>query len=227
MGWVMAHKSHSSKKAPVSTKTAYGSSKKYPLSTKKGPAKKTFPLLRVLVIAGVIGIALAVSGFTFAASQEQHDSFCASCHTIPETTFYQRSIAAKPVDMASDHTTHNVRCIDCHSGTGVGGRVSAEMMGAHNAIALVTHTAIQPAPLTVPIVDGNCLKCHQQVTVSDSMDNHFHYFLAKWQSLDKNAAHCVDCHSGHKTDYFGVPIEQNQDMIRTCEKCHNFAGAGG
>ena len=36
-------------------------------------------------------------------------------------------------------------------------------MGARNAFKWYTGTAVQPAVLTSPIGDGNCLKCHQDV----------------------------------------------------------------
>ena len=115
---------------------------------------------------GLAGLAvvLAAGGFTFAASQESHDSFCASCHTQPETIFFERSTSANAVDLASFHTAKETRCIDCHSGPGLFGRMQAELLGARNAAAFYTHTAVQPAKLTYPIQDANCLKCHQDVT---------------------------------------------------------------
>ena len=78
--------------------------------------------------------------------------------------FYQNSVGGQPVDLASVHTTYKTRCIDCHSGAGLNGRVQAELMGAHNALLFITHTDVQPAKLTQPIGDENCLKCHATVT---------------------------------------------------------------
>jgi nitrate/TMAO reductase-like tetraheme cytochrome c subunit len=80
------------------------------------PTKKPFHFLPVLGGIVALGVILAAGGFTFAASQETHDAFCASCHTQPESTFYQRSTAAQPMDLASYHTAQQTRCIDCHSG---------------------------------------------------------------------------------------------------------------
>jgi nitrate/TMAO reductase-like tetraheme cytochrome c subunit len=64
-----------------------------------------------------------------------HDQFCASCHTQPESIFFQRSTGALAVDLASFHTTQKTRCIDCHSGPGLFGRMQAELLGARNASA--------------------------------------------------------------------------------------------
>jgi len=49
----------------------------------------------------------------------------------------------QPVDLASAHKADNTRCIDCHSGKGVTGRIRAELLGAHNALAFYTRTAVQ------------------------------------------------------------------------------------
>jgi nitrate/TMAO reductase-like tetraheme cytochrome c subunit len=144
--------------------------------------------VKILLIACGVALLFTAGGFSFAATKETHDNFCASCHTQPESTFYQRSIAAQAVDLASIHTAKSVRCIDCHSGVGVIGRIQAEMLEAHNALAFYTGTAVQPAILTKPVGDDSCLKCHQNVTFDRSRNNHFHAFLARWQAVDPNAS---------------------------------------
>ncbi len=153
---------------------------------------------------------------------EEKDSFCSSCHTQPESTFYQRSLDAKVTDLASFHRTKDTKCIDCHSGVGVTGRVGAILLGSRNAAAYFTHTAQQPAPLTVPIADANCIKCHQQVTSGQpTMDNHFHIFLIRWQAADPNAAGCASCHTGHNTagqEQYGYLDPQQADQV--CQACH-------
>ncbi len=212
-------------------------------------SKKRFPL--ILVLAGLAGLAiiLIAGGFTFAASQEAHDAFCASCHTQPESTFYQRSTAQAPVDLASYHTTQQVNCIDCHSGQGVTGRVAAELMGARNAAKWYTGTAIQPAVLTYPIGDQNCTKCHQDVTqrgfqpkeqitvpgegggegegFGERRAGHWHTFMARWQARDPNAGTCVSCHTGHSTGstvQFG--FMDPQAVHDTCDACHRVLRRG-
>jgi len=203
--------------------------------SKSGAPAKTKPrrkrLLTVLAVCGallVLGIVLAGSGFAFAATQESQDTFCASCHTQPESTFFQRETAAQPSDLASAHTAKQTRCIDCHSGVGVTGRVGAELLGAHNALAWYTHAAVQPAKLTVPIDDANCLKCHAQVTTNRGRNNHFHYFLARWQAVDPNAATCVTCHAGHATDGdASIAFLNQQHTEAVCQACHNAVGEGG
>jgi len=169
----------------------------------------------------LIGFGIYLSGDTL----ESHDSFCASCHTQPESEFFQRTQAANAIDLASSHHTKNIRCIDCHSGPGVAGRVGAMSIGAGDLAAFILHTDTQPAPLTVPIGDENCLKCHRNVSNTQDFNQHFHAFLARWQALDPKAGTCVDCHSAHTTD--GTPQQaflSSPRVTQVCQNCHAFSG---
>jgi hypothetical protein len=190
------------------------------------PPKKRFPLIPLIAGVFALGIIAAVIGFAFAASRESNDAFCASCHTQPETTFFERSTAETRVDLASFHQSKKTHCIDCHSGPGVVGRIQAELLGAHNAFAFYTGTAIQPAQLTGKFADANCLKCHQKVTartqgMEEGGEEHWHAFLTNWQAQDPNAANCVSCHPGHSTN--GSANQNYQSIPETravCNACH-------
>ncbi|MCL4561159.1 MAG: NapC/NirT family cytochrome c [Chloroflexi bacterium] len=206
------------------------------------PRKKNRPVVPILGIGLLVAVLLAVGGFGFAASQESHDGFCASCHTQPESTFFQRSTTRTPVDLASFHTTKSTRCIDCHSGQGIIGRMTAELIGARNAFKWYTGTAVQPAVLTFAIGDQNCLKCHQNVTQQgftpieqitvpgatttregerEGRNNHWHEFLVRWQAASPTAGSCVSCHSGHTMGSAAQNGFMNaQDVESTCNACH-------
>lgn len=208
-------------------------SKRSARPVKKSPPKKVFPWPVVLIVV-LVGLLLPAGGFAFAASQEAHDTFCGSCHTQPESTYLERSTAAQAVDLASFHRGQETRCIDCHSGQGVGGRLQAELLGASNALKWFTGTAVQPAPLTRPIGDGNCLKCHQQVTqrgyvpknqtlreLGEAQNGHWHVFLSRWQAQSSSAATCVSCHGGHATDGDVKLLYLNETHTTTvCDACH-------
>jgi nitrate/TMAO reductase-like tetraheme cytochrome c subunit len=202
------------------------------------PSNK-FPVLTVVIALVALGVIFTVGGFTFAASQEQHDSFCASCHTQPESTFYQRATDAHATDMASFHTAQKVNCIDCHSGVGFTGRISAELMGARNALFWYTGTAKQPAPLSAPIADSNCTKCHADVTQRGftpkeqitlpggaragrgDRANHWHTFLSRWQAAVPGAGTCTSCHDGHSvgtTAQGGFLVDKT--VQAQCDACH-------
>ena len=205
------------------------------------PRKKRFPWLLIVVIGLVGGVALTAGGFAYAANQETNDPFCASCHSEPETTYFQRSTAKAPVDLASFHTPQKTHCIDCHAGPGLSGRVSAELKGARNAFKWYTGTAVQPAVAAAPIGDPNCLKCHRIVTLRDFTPqenitvpggrerqrdeegdaNHWHVLLAKWQAADPNAGGCVNCHPGHSTNVNVKNGMINDQVVEDeCDACH-------
>ena len=190
-----------------------------PVQPKRKVPRITWPV--VGAIAAVVFV-LVIGSFGFAATKEENNAFCASCHTQPETTYYERFQSGQVNTLSTFHNTKEVKCIDCHSGSGVGGRVSAILLGSRNAVAYLTHTAKQPAPLTVPIGDSNCLKCHTETMTRQGFDNHYHEFLARWQSVDVNAAGCVDCHSSHTTNGDQKIQFLNQTQTeQVCTACHN------
>jgi nitrate/TMAO reductase-like tetraheme cytochrome c subunit len=228
-----------SRKRSASKNTS--SSRRKSAQKKSALNKKHLRYLGILAGAIALGVVLATAGFAFAAVNETHDSFCASCHTQPESTFYQRSTDAQAVDLASFHTPQKTRCIDCHSGVGITGRMQAELLGAHNALAWYTHTAVQPAKQTVPISDANCLKCHQDVTQrgyvpknpmnlgggggEEAGTNHWHEFLSQWQAISSTAGTCTSCHSGHSTDGSAQTGFENLQTTRdVCNACHQMRG---
>jgi predicted CXXCH cytochrome family protein len=191
-------------------------------------ARRRRKVLWITVLSIIAVVALfGIGSFTFAASMEEKDSFCASCHTEPESTYYARGLQQTPTDLATFHQTKQNRCIDCHSGVGVTGRLVAMAIGARNAAAYFTKTARQPAPLLFPIGDGNCVKCHAEVTRSTDFNQHFHAYLTRWQAADPKAASCVSCHTGHAAD--GDSSLQFLNRARAeaiCQNCHQVLGGG-
>jgi predicted CXXCH cytochrome family protein len=171
--------------------------------------------------AVVVALVLAGGGLGTAAGLEEFNGFCAACHTQPESDFVARSQTAA-VDLAAKHDqAWATRCIDCHSGPGLSGRLGAMTLGARDLAAFVSGSAQQPAPLTLPIGDANCLKCHSNIPATKNFNEHFHGFLARWQALDPQAGTCVSCHTAHSTD--GDPSENFLQMERTqqvCDACH-------
>lgn len=187
---------------------------------------------RVQVVAGALIAALAVVGLIVpvgAMQFENHDSFCASCHTEGEVTFFSRATSQAATDLASFHAEKGAtRCIDCHSGPGLVGRYVALTYGASDLVSYFSGHYPQPAVQDTPLGDGNCTKCHGSVFSSQAFNNHFHAFLSKWQELDpQKAARCVDCHLSHDTanDAGAAFLNQNA-TTRICQACHAFSGPG-
>ncbi len=124
--------------------------------------------------------------------------------------------------------------------------MQAEMLGARNAFKWYTGTAIQPAVQVFPIGDGNCLKCHQQVTQrgftpqeqisvpgirarggeGEGGNNHWHVQMARWQAASSSAGTCVSCHSGHKTVGTAQTGFMDQNIQAMCNGCHQVLRGG-
>lgn len=197
---------------------------RYQRPSKRGRDGRKSGMGRLPILVAAVFFVMAGATLAYADHQESNDSFCASCHSQPESTYYQRSVAAQSVDLASTHHARATRCIDCHSGRGIEGRIGAMSVGAGDLFNWLTRRALQPAPLTVPISDGNCLKCHADVPNTREFRQHFHAFLSRWQAVDRTAATCVDCHSSHTVD--GTPnagFLQEQRVSQVCDACHRAA----
>lgn len=187
---------------------------------------------RIQIIAGSVIAAFIVLGLVIplsAMQMENHNSFCASCHTEGEVTFFNRSTAASPTDLASIHDIKGqARCIDCHTGVGIVGRYGGLMAGATDLVSYFSGHYPQPAALEQAYPDANCLKCHASVSTKQDFNNHFHVFLPKWQALDpQHAAHCVDCHASHDTkNDAGTVFLDKAATVKICQSCHATAGGG-
>jgi predicted CXXCH cytochrome family protein len=179
------------------------------------------------LVAAVVGIIAAAGGTAYAVQLENQDGFCASCHTQPETNYYQQTQVKDTSSLAALHAQKSVRCIDCHSGGGPFGRVDGLSQGARDTLVYYSGHYQSPAVTTSPLGDGSCTKCHADAMGQQTFNNHFHVFLGRWQSVDPNAAHCVDCHTSHPS---AAPAQQYLDStaVQTvCGNCHNALGAGG
>jgi predicted CXXCH cytochrome family protein len=179
----------------------------------------------VVIAAGIVLVVLAIGTGLGAAQFENRDTFCSSCHSEPERTYVDRSLAIEPTDLASYHTTRSTRCIDCHTGPGLAGRIAGLALGGRDLVRYLIGSYQQPAPLTRPITDSHCTKCHEQILNAQGFEEHFHELLPQWQALSASAATCVSCHSAHTTD--GSTMYLNNDRtMRVCQACHAFAGTG-
>lgn len=184
-----------------------------------------------LALAGLIAAVLLIIAFTagtaYALQLENRDAFCASCHTEPETQFYQQSLGKNAVTLAAFHSQKETRCIDCHSGGGLFGRSAGLSQGTQDLLSYYSGNYHRPAITTAKLGDDSCTKCHSEVFAARDFNNHFHFFLPQWQSLDANAAHCVDCHTSHSTGDPAQGYLSTQSVTTICQNCHSAVGRGG
>jgi len=183
-------------------------------------------ILFVFIIAIIGAAVFAIGGIGVALALENQDGFCASCHTQPETTYLQRASQARASDLASYHTQKQTRCIDCHSGAGVFGRVQSLEQGAHDLANYIRANYHSPAITLNPLGDAACAKCHS--TIYDRLPGagkagtgHYHFYLLQWQQADPNAAQCITCHTPHYATLESLKF-MNQGIVgQECEKCHD------
>jgi predicted CXXCH cytochrome family protein len=187
-------------------------------------SKRPAWLIPVIGILSVLAVALYITG----TKLEEHDNFCASCHTQPEVDFYARSLATTSTDLASFHTSKQVLCIQCHAGKSVYGRFMGLMAGTQDLVSFYSGHYPQPAKLEEPMPDSNCTRCHADVLAKRDFNNHFHLYLSRWRAVDpKNAATCTSCHTSHTTA--GTADQMfliNDPTIKICQSCHAVIGEG-
>ncbi|MEP7200630.1 MAG: cytochrome c3 family protein [Chloroflexota bacterium] len=181
----------------------------------------------VLAALAVLGLVfLAGGGAAYALSLEEHNDFCASCHTQPEVDYFNRTLKQPPSDLASAHVAKNVRCIDCHSGPPPNGRLGGLMRGARDYLAFVSDNYHKPAVTTQPLSDSNCIACHTKIFDDKSLRNHYHFYLPDWQrKLGSEAANCITCHNSHTTaNGHVIKFQVDTRVNPICSACHMFEG---
>lgn len=196
---------------------------------RKASHKMRRPIGRRGIIAlSVLGalVVLGTSAMVTGTQMEEHNSFCAACHTQDESKFYQQSLAPA-IDLASFHEAKGVAlCMYCHSGPGALGRVVGLVAGTSDLISYLSGHYPQPAVQEDPLGDGNCLKCHANVTQNQDINNHFHALLSQWQAIaPSSAATCVSCHNGHNINGDAqITFLNKNDTLAVCQQCHETVG---
>ncbi len=164
------------------------------------PAKRPRSRRLLLVLVGILTLIGLLSIGTISSLEEQ-DRFCASCHMVPERTYYNRAQFALagviPLeDLASAHYVipssqqdpRDFRCIDCHRGNeGVIHRGTAITLGARDAAIYLLgqpDQAIEKTHIEVPqLLTDSCIKCHADSLLVVGFQNHFHNKLPAAQKL--------------------------------------------
>lgn len=197
----------------------------------KPPKKKKRVIPKWLIVSGaviaVVALITMIGGTAYALHIEENDGFCASCHTQPETTYFNQSTAAPPSSLAAFHAQiprASVRCIDCHSGGGALGRATGLMQGQADLVAYLSGHYHDPAVTLSKLGDDSCLKCHDQISQPRGINNHFHQFLARWQQIDPNAKGCIDCHTAHSTTADVQAFLTRDTVTAVCDDCHRSLG---
>lgn len=135
-------------------------------------------------------------GFVVASALEEQDSFCVSCHTTPETTYYNRAYISldNPTLAVNDLSTEHYHlaqeagkqpfgCISCHRGdASLGHRISTLALAARDTVTYVTgneNSQIEKTDIKEAwLPNASCVGCHTPLLLSvKGLNNHFHTLL--------------------------------------------------
>jgi hypothetical protein len=140
---------------------------------------------------------LALAAALTISRLEERDTFCISCHTLPEVTYHERSRRALAngggqafADLSSAHygMENTFRCINCHRGDqGLVHRVATLALAARDTAIWISGRAdetIEKTALVAPgLLTAACTRCHAQALLEVGFNNHFHNKLPEAYSL--------------------------------------------
>lgn len=182
----------------------------------------------------VVGVLLAApTGWLVTDRLEADNAFCISCHLdagVPLHRDNHADFEALPaVSLAvaharagnAEHEDGAFRCIDCHGGTGFGGRAAVKLLSAKDAFWYLTGRFEEPDGMHWPLRDEDCARCHatfDERAPEDWGDPAFHELALHNRELGVD---CVSCHLSHErgglADHFFV---HPTDVRTQCARCH-------
>jgi nitrate/TMAO reductase-like tetraheme cytochrome c subunit len=121
-----------------------------------------------------------------------------------------------------------LRCIDCHGGSSLAGRLRVKALAAKDAFFYLSGRFEEPRAMRWPLWDEDCRKCHASFAERSS---------ESWRSpgFHELAVHnarlgvgCVECHQVHESG--GDPSVNFLDTgaVRAqCARCHSQFAEGG
>lgn len=186
--------------------------------------------------------AVSAVGFGVASALEEDDRFCISCHTIPETTYYNRAYIAydhldtAPVDLASRHYQlaalrgEAFQCIACHRGDSSLGHRLATIALASKDTAIwfagredpTVEKSVKSVVSAAWLPNAACAACHSATLLNVAgLDNHFHTHLPQASRAAQNGGTLI----------FAGTLKGDRQLLQaqwlapieaelTCTSCH-------
>jgi hypothetical protein len=169
-----------------------------PARKKRGPFKRFLFIAIPVFFGAIVFIGLSFLGAT---ALEEHDNFCTSCHTVPETTYAQRadtaltSTTAPVTDLASYHyhqaqvQGQSFACIQCHRGdSSMTDRLQTLALGGKDTITFLMGksdpTLEKKAIMQPALVNAACVGCHTTTLLTEKgTSTHFHNWLPQTAAL--------------------------------------------
>jgi predicted CXXCH cytochrome family protein len=214
-----------------------------PEAQSNGAAKPPRRLKRWPIFIGLAFVAMLLFGgvgFVVASTLEEYDTFCISCHTVPETTYFNRAyialdnptlavndLSSAHYHLAQDGKKEPFGCIDCHRGDGsLPHRVATIALAARDTLTYVTGQE-NPAIGKTDIREGwlpnaACVSCHKDLLLNvKGLENHFHTLLPQAKDARAQGAPLTvsDVLKGkdEAVKTWSTPVE---NAPLTCTSCH-------
>jgi predicted CXXCH cytochrome family protein len=189
--------------------------------------------VRLLALAVLVGALAAPGGFAVTDRLEQDNDFCNACHLAPGQPLHldirrdfdaapPRSLAAAHAVAGADHREDGAfRCIDCHGGASLPGRLRVKALAAKDAFWYAVGRFEEPTQMRWPLWDEDCTRCHPRFDEGEAaawQTPRFHQLPVHNAELGVD---CVECHRSHESD--GDPeafFVHAARMRAQCARCH-------
>ena len=152
---------------------------------------------------------------------ESYDPFCTVCHLQDHQDYLDDGARAENMvqTLGGWHkSAGEVRCISCHGEEGITGMIRTTILANKDLYKFIIGDYEQPSRVFHPILDKDCLKCHDEERLLELSDDAFHA-ISDHAELK---ADCVGCHNGHRV---GGEREKGFMVAATaqprCDACHD------
>jgi nitrate/TMAO reductase-like tetraheme cytochrome c subunit len=197
-------------------------------------------LASAALAAAVLGAVSAAAGWWATDRLEQDDDFCNACHVsrgVPLHRDIRRDFDRRPpASLAAAHaaapragrTSGGLRCIDCHGGTGLPGRMRVKALAARDAFFYTIGRFEEPRAMRWPLADADCRKCHARFDEGEPESGRPPRFHALPVHNARLGVACVECHRAHTSQVdAGFHFVDVSAVRAQCARCHSEFAMGG
>lgn len=174
-----------------------------------------------LILLVLLSPLLGVGSLYGIRAVESYDPFCTVCHLQDHQDYLDDGARAENMVKTLGGWHKNaggVKCISCHGEEGITGMIRTTILANKDLYKFIIGDYEQPSRVFHPILDKDCVKCHDEERLLELSDDAFHA-ISDHAELK---ADCVQCHNGHRV---GGEREKGFMVAATaqprCDACHD------